>query len=160
MACGGCKETQQNGNVDKRGNVVTGEAVMSSAEQSMIDEARARVSNIPKPPGSGGAIFSMSYKDYLKEKEVFRQKGKVVSGDAAKSFSKDYKRILIQQMLDVANYEEVGRISPEQAVVALWEFAHSEYFTEVIDEFEGLRKSIDIRYEMLMKNKIPVDWKP
>ncbi len=76
-------------------------------------------------------------------------------------FSDDYKRIQIDELISVYNHEFVHvKLTPSQALVALYEFVHNPTYQKIIDEFTGLREQVDLRYAELMKNKLEIKWQP
>jgi hypothetical protein len=103
---------------------------------------------------------NMTYRDYKKEKEAHRKKTREMSDQIAKSFSDDYKRIQIDELIAVVNNEEVHRLSPTQSLAMLYELTHHADYQKIVDEFEGLREQVDALYNELMKNKIKVSWNP
>jgi hypothetical protein len=123
----------------------------------MMEKMGAGPSNSPPKEKS---IYDMSYNEFLREKKIFRESTRKAGEEAILTFSDDYKRIQIQQFVDIANYEDVGRLTPEQAIGALWELVHHQAYQKVIDEFEGLREQVDRKYKEMMDKRIKVVWKP
>lgn len=143
MGCSGCgkKDVQSKMNVDKHGVPI---------------ESRAAMENTGAPD-----IYTMSYVEYTKRRDEFRAKARDIGNKKIESLSDDYKRIQIDELVSVYNHDEVHfKLTPTQALIALWEFAHHPAYTKIFDEFEGLREQIDTKHAELMANKISLKWSP
>ena len=153
MGCNGCPGDPKNTTYDKDGNVMNhpAEAVDRARHE---DHGRAHASVREQ-------ARQMPYTEYLRLRKEFREKARVLRDGAVKEFTEDYKRIQIDELLSVYNLDEVHfKLTPDQALIALWEFSHDAAYQNVISEFEGLREAIDVKHAELQKNKIEIKWKP
>jgi hypothetical protein len=147
MGCKGCSDHSENPGVfDSRGN-----------KKNIMEQYEEEVYSNNKDKQLKG---NMPYTEYKKKKSIFRNKS-YTEGDAIiKTFSEDYKRIQVDELIAVYNNEEVHRLCPTQALVMLHELVHHRDYQKVINEFLGLREQVDTKYEELMKQRINVVWKP
>jgi len=154
MACNGCNDsTTTNKKYDKTGNVMQHPAEQLENERKR-GHKNSHESNMDQAQ-------NMKYSEYIQLRKTFRENARAQRNEIVKQFTDDYKRIQIDELISVYNLEEVHfKLTPDQALVALWEFAHDAVYKKVIDEFEGLREIIDIKYDQLMKNKLDLKWKP
>jgi hypothetical protein len=157
MGCRGCPEKSRNLRVDRHGNPIPevkenipqqGSSTMSDYEKEVYNQA----SNVRKE--------AMNYRDYIREKKIQRDKTREISDTVVKTFSDDYKRIQIDELISVFNNEEVHRLSPTQSLVMLYELVHHAEYQKIIDEFESLKEQVDIKYKSLMDQKIITTWRP
>lgn len=153
MGCRGCGPGDKGSEYDKHGNRM---------EHPAEVQERARHAEHRRAHGTArDQARELSYAEYTRRRAEFREQARVVRDKAIAEFSDDYKRIQIDELISVYNLEEVHfKLTPEQALVALWEFVHDKGYQKVIDEFEGLREAIDKRYVELQKNKIELKWRP
>ena len=154
MSCRGCPDDDRSvKKYDKTGNEMNHPAEQKERE---IHEQHRH-----EHPSMQDMARAMTYKEYKKRKSDFRADARELRNKTVVQFTEDYKRIQIEELLAVHNLEEVHfKLTPEQAVVALWEFTRDKEYTNVIDEFEGLREAIDRRHSEIMKNKIELKWRP
>lgn len=140
MGCAGCGSRDTNSaNVDKRG---VGKPAMET--ENKTEDA-----------------YNMSYAEYVQQRSGFRARAREIGNEKIKTLSDDYKRIQIDELLSVYNHDEVHfKLTPSQALMALWEFAHHPGYEKIFDEFKGLREAVDKKYEELKNNRIEVTWKP
>jgi len=138
---------------DKRGNVSTKNAMEQQDEEM---HKRALADN--KEPVESKFL---SYAEYKHKRAEFRKASKRVGDDTVKEFSEEYKRIQIDELISVFNHDEVHfRLTPTQALVALWELSHLPDYQKVINEFKGLRENVDKKYALLKQDNIPIIWEP
>jgi len=153
MGCGNCPGAPKNTSVDKHGNYI-GESEISEKEKQTQEV-------IAKSRGLVDEALNMSYPEYIKRKDEWRAYTRKAGKEKITTYSDDYKRILIEELVGVYNLDEVSfKLTPEQALVALYEFTHNKDYQKVINEFEGLREQIDMRYEEIKNKKINIKWKP
>jgi hypothetical protein len=146
MGCRGCPDKSNINTLDSRGNPVVGKAAISEEDFSNLKK--------PKP------LSEMGYQEYVSERNLMREQTRAASKVVVGGFSNDYKRIQLQQMIDIANFEEMGHLTPDQAISALWEMIHTEEYGMVAREFHSLYEEVDKRYEELKKRRLSVFWKP
>ena len=146
MSCKGCGNKEKSFNIDSRGNV-RNESVLGEYEKSQHSH---RVEGV-----------NLSYKDFVELKEETRKKARLLGNQEVDKFSDDMKRIIIHDLVAVANAEEVSplKISPTQALDVLWNFVHDKSWEGVVNEFIGLREQVDKRYEEIKSKKIKLFWK-
>lgn len=144
MPCKGCSSKDGAPSTDKHGNPVIGQNELAKEEELINSTAK-----------------EVSYKEYLTKRESFRKRTRDFGNKKVKEFSKDYKRIQIDELISVYNHDEVHfKLTPSQALVALWEFAHHPDYQDVFEEFVGLREQIDDKYRKLKEDHIKLIWKP
>jgi len=160
MSCNGCPDKDKDTPfADKKGNVKNKDG---TANKAAVNEPK-KSSSAPTPDmiPTHPQLENMSYADYLVQKTIFREKAKGVSDNAVKQFSLDYKRIQVQELIDVVNHEDAGPLSPTQALQALHSLASLDDYKSVFNEFSGLQESIDKLYsELIDSKKIKAQWKP
>lgn len=148
MSCKGCTGNKEEKKYDSRGNVI-GTPEMKQRANEQQQHAHAHEAR------------ELSYTEYLSKRAEFRAESKAVGNQKVLEFSDDYRRIQIDELISVFNLDEVHfKLTPSQALVALWEFAHHPAYQKVFDEFEGLREQVDIKYSELKSNNIKLKWKP
>lgn len=154
MACNGCDDNKTtNKKYDKTGNVMNHPAEQLENERSQGPKHTHE--------SSMDQAQNMKYSEYKQLRKTFRESARNQRDEIVKQFTEDYKRIQIDELISVYNLEEVHfKLTPDQALVALWEFAHDAIYQKVIDEFEGLREQVDIKYDQIIKNKLELKWKP
>jgi len=142
MGCNGCDEKVKIPNVDKRGNRINEQRDEMSFHQ--------KVENTP---------YALTYEEYMREKEANTKLMRIKGDEVVQGFSLDYKRIQIRELIDIYNLDEVARLSPDQALRALWEFANHDSYQEVVAEFEGLKERVNYLYSKVEENQIKIKWK-
>lgn len=159
MGCKGCPERSERLKFDRYGNpIVDGEpkekdlpsveSAMSSYEKEVYNQTMLKNRS------------NVTYKEYVKGKEEHRKRTRDIGNDVIKSFSDDYKRIQVDELIAVYNNEEVHRLSPTQALVMLYELVHHKDYQKIIEEFVGLNEIVDKKYKQLMDDRINVNWSP
>jgi len=148
MACNGCGDKASTNKYDRHGNVVGSAEFVGQEHQ--VEEA-----NI------AAQARELSYSEYRKMRNEFRENSRKKGNEKVKEFSNDYKRIQIDELIAVYNHDEVHfKLTPSQALVALWEFVHHPDYQYIINEFDGLREQVDLKYSKLKEDKILIKWKP
>lgn len=158
MGCKGCPERNEKLRFDRYGNPIPKEEPVSSAES--IDSAMSSYEKEVYEQTTLKNRSNTTYKEYVLGKEEHRKKTREIGNNIIKSFSDDYKRIQVDELVSVFNNEEVHRLSPTQALVMLYELVHHKDYQKIISEFEGLSEQVDLKYKMLMDNRINVRWSP
>jgi len=146
MGCNGCGGEKEK-KFDSRGNVI-GAPELGRAEakqhNAVAQEAR-----------------EMSYAEYLAKRHEFRENNRQMGNEKVTEFSDEYKRIQVDELVSVYNHDEVHfKLTPTQALAALWEFCHHPSYQKVIGEFKGLSEQIDIKYAELKKDRLDLKWSP
>jgi hypothetical protein len=151
MGCSTCPKPKKAENLDKHGNPI------SEAEK----EELRRHTNVQREQNMAEEILNMSYTEYINRRKKWRDNTRAMGQEKIQSFSEDYKRIQIEELVSVYNLEEVHfKLTPDQALAALHEFIHNPVYSRVVDEFEGLREQVDKKYAELMSNRINIKWRP
>ena len=132
-SCKGCGNKEDAFNVDSRGNI---------------------------KESNNGSLKDISYKDYVRLKEESRLHTAILGEKETEKLTDDMKRIYITDLVGVANAEEVSplKISPEQALSALWYLVHNKAYNVVVSEFKDLREQVDAKYEELKSKRIKLFW--
>ena len=148
MGCNGCLENDTKKEIDSRGNVI-GQAELKNEEIKKHQNPIAQEAR------------EMSYAEYIIKRTEFRDANKIAGNKKVSEFSDEYKRIQIDELVSVYNHDEVHfKLTPSQALVALWEFCHHPAYQKVFSEFEGLNEQIDKKFSELKKESIHLKWKP
>jgi len=151
MSCPGCPEKSKGlPNVDSRGNIIDNHSEMGNYEKEVYNTK----------PSNAKPIQNMTYAEYMKGREEVQKRSRKLGDEMVKKFTPDYKRIQIQELIDIYNHEEVSRLTPTQALVGLWELVHHKEYQNIIMEFENLSEQVDKKYLELIEDKIIIKWKP
>ncbi len=156
MGCKGCSKEPKNINRDRNGNIVGTESEMDHYEDDMYSKISKEVNKLkitdrPKPDAT--------YQEYVDGKAKHKAKIRELGPKAVSGLTDDQKRIKIFELISIYNYDDLGRLTPSQALVALWELAQMPEFKTTINEFEGLETQVMEKYQTLAKNKIKIKWK-
>ncbi len=151
MGCSGCPGNEKSARYDSRGNVI---GIPESAEVGTPPP--------PQPPNGnpGDEVREMRYQEYTVERDAFREASRKAGDEKVTEFSEDYKRIQIDELISVYNHEEVHfKLTPSQALMALWEFSSHPVYAKVFSEFEGLRERVVEEYEKIKAKRIEIKWR-
>jgi hypothetical protein len=161
MGCKGCPEKNKNIQVDKYGNpVLPGQ---ENQQNNTFKESKEALAEYEKEVYNQSLLktkANITYKEYVNGKAEHRKKSKDLGDSILKSFSDDFKRIQVDELIAVVNNEEVHRLSPTQALVMLYELVHHKDYQKIISEFTNLNEQVDKKYQELMNNKIITSWNP
>lgn len=151
MGCRGCPGgSSKSPTMDKRGNIKEGQAELSNRPEEQF-----------KPKDLPPDLKNMTYEKYVLEKKAAREYGDKIGAEHVETFSMDYKRIQIQELIDVVNHLDGGPLSPTQALQALFDFSNMSVYKKVFDEFPGLKSRVNELYnKLILDNKIIVEWSP
>lgn len=139
MGCQGCPEKPHNINRDRLGNIKDTESDIDKYEQKNYSDRPAK---------------DITYDDYIRIKKERREE-LVKRGEVEiNKLTKDQRKITVSELISIYNHDEVGRMAPTQALVALKELMRFKAYKDVIAEFEGLEEQIECKYKELMENKI------
>ena len=153
MSCDGCPEKPQNTNRDRMGNIKNTESEMESYEKEELK--RGNLHN-NRSEYREGLEQDVTLEDYINIKKDRREKLKELGEVAVKNLTEDQRRIKVFELISIYNHDEVGMLSPTQALVALKELMQFKIYMETINGFEGLKQQIDEKYSLLLKNKIKI----
>src|SRR4030042_6768289 len=132
MGCTNCGSDKTK-KYDSRGNVIGTPELNQPQPNSVAQEAR-----------------ELTYAEFKVKRDQFRNNTTKLGNTKVAEFSEDYKRIQIDELISVYNHDEVHfKLTPSQALVALWQFAHHPEYQKVFNEFEGLREQVDTKYALL-----------
>lgn len=149
MGCDNCPGSKKPENVDKRGNIKNTRAELDDRKERMAPYL------IPTNP----VLESITFEEYVAQKTIYRKQAEAMSSKAVNSFSDDYKRIQIQELIDVVNHEDASPLSPSQALKALNVLSYMDGYKNVFEEFSGLTERVHDLYERIIENnKIKYKW--
>lgn len=147
MSCDNCPGSKKPDNVDKRGNIIGEKAEMQGKAPSPH--------LVPTHP----VLEQFTFEEYITQKTIHRKQAETESNKAVKSFSEEYKKIQIQELIDVVNHEDASPLSPTQAIKALKALSEVEEYKNTFTFFSGLLEQVDSLYEKLVENnKIKIKW--
>ncbi len=155
MGCNGCNDKPKNPNRDRNGNIIGTQSEMDQYEKDTYNQISQEVDQLkmtdrPNPDAT--------YQEYVDGKEKHKQKIRELGPRAIRALTDDQKRIKVFELLSIYNYDNLGMLSPSQALTALWELMQMPEYKTIMDEFEDLESQVTERYATLMKNKIKIKW--
>ena len=142
MGCQGCPEKPHNTNRDRLGNIKDTESDMDKYEQKLSH--------------SDGPAQDITYDDYIRIKKERREEVVKRGEVEINKLTKDQRKITVSELVSIYNHDELGRMTPTQALVALKELMQFKAYKDTIMEFEGLEEQIEGKYKELMENKIKI----
>ena len=155
MGCKECNDKPKNPNRDRNGNIVGTESEMDQREKDAYDKIsqevdQLKLSDRPNPDAT--------YQEYVAGKEKHSKKIRELGPKAVRALTDDQKRIKVLELLSIYNYDDLGMLSPSQALIALWELMKMPEYKTIINEFEDLEAQVTEKYNALMRNKIKIKW--
>jgi len=155
MGCRSCPDSDKNQAVDKHGNPVERNPVIGQAQISVKEPAAHK-----HPNTAIEQARELTYAEYIAMRNHWRAESKLIGQEKIQTFTEDYKRIQLEELVSVYNLDEVHfKLSPTQALSALYEFANNSVYDNVFSEFEGLKEQIIEKFEEFKKNRITLKWK-
>lgn len=153
MGCAGCDKQNNNYTFfDRHGNKVNAPDKVRKVSSKEVVESVLSYDGTP--------LIKKSIDQILDDKKERRRLLNQQSQELIDNMTDDMKRAAILDLIDVYNCEEfmMTYTSPNQALVALYNYVHNQAFEKIIKEFDGLAEEVDLRYNELQSKKIKVRW--
>jgi hypothetical protein len=103
------------------------------------------------------AARDMSYEELTARRKVQQELMRKEAEETTALMSDAMRRANIDSLISVANYEITGMsgISPDQAVVVLYETIFRPEYKGVMEHFPGLKEAVERRYAELQNRLLP-----
>ena len=104
----------------------------------------------------GKPVHDMNFDELIEDKNNRRMYQKKAIDDLLKNSTKDLKRLMLVELIDIYNMDEIysTKLSPDQALVTLYEYVRHPEFADLISEFPGLKEDVDSKYSELKSKRI------